>query len=174
MELVYKTRWLQMLMWSKIKVTPTGWNKQNGIQQNGIWGKRNIRWNGLDQRWSGLEQNSQAWWGRVLWLKEVRSINDPSAALKPVLVALDLHIGCSKHTHTHTLSADNTLNPAAYRTHTLSYSNILPCISRQNWKRTTETKARRADDREKRGQETATHMQTMAGEWHDKFNTLWS
>lgn len=65
-----------------------------------------MTWNGSEQGWSGWEQNSQAWWGRVLWLKEVRSINDPSAALKPGLVTLDLHTGCSKHTH--------TLNPAAY------------------------------------------------------------
>lgn len=40
-----------------------------------------------------MEQNSRHGEGESLELKEVRSIVDPSTALKPVLVTFDLHIG---------------------------------------------------------------------------------
>lgn len=73
--------------------------------------------------WFGTERS--AWWRRIVRLEEVRSINDPSTALNPVLVTLDLHRVCLTHTllkqrcnclynsyvthtHTHTLSYQQT------------------------------------------------------------------
>lgn len=94
---------------------PAEWNVGNtmlwrNLEQNGMWVSQcNMERCGTE--WNGLEQNSRHGEGESLELKEVRSIVDPSTALKPVLVTFDQHIGCLKIlyyntyvTHTHKVS----------------------------------------------------------------------
>lgn len=72
-------------------------------------------------------------------LEEVRSINDPITALKPVLVTVPTH-RFFKHTHTHTFS-------------------LIPADKADKLNRRKQTTTKKHKDR----QTTAKHMQTMEG-----------
>lgn len=73
-----------------------GWN---GLKWNGLWKIWRHEQNELlliGMEWSGTGWHGE---GESFQLKEVRSMTDPTAELKPLLVTLDLH---TTHYHTHT------------------------------------------------------------------------